>query len=114
VLDFVRDGTLSFSHVRAILTHPQPEKAAKQVMKDGLTVRQTEELARNFGRTFTPKVLADIRKPRTDPETAALAEQLSERLGVRVNVTFNGKNGAIIINYNNLDQLDEVLALLNR
>ncbi len=116
VLDLVRDGTLSFSHVRAILTHPQPEKAAKQVMTDGLTVRQTEELVRNYGRTFTPKVLADIRnpRPRADPETVELAEQLSERLGVRVNVTFNGKDGAIIINYKSLDQLDEILALLSR
>ena len=47
-------------------------------------------------------------------KTTALAEQLSERLGVRVNVTFNGKDGAIIINYKNLDQLDEILTLLNR
>jgi hypothetical protein len=35
-------------------------------------------------------------------------------LGVRVNVTFDGKAGAIIINYRNLDQLDEILALLNK
>jgi ParB family chromosome partitioning protein len=114
VLDYVRDGTLSFGHVRAILTHPRPEKAAEQVVKDGLSVRQTEEVVRYYGRTFTPKVLAGIRKPRADAETTALAEQLSERLGVRVNVTFNGKDGAIIINYKNLDQLDEILTLLNR
>jgi ParB family chromosome partitioning protein len=113
VLDFVRDGTLSASHVRAIMTHPLPEKAAKQVIKDDLSVRQTEELARNFGRTFTPDVLARIRAPRADAETVALADHLSEKLGVSVKVTFNGKNGAIIINYKNLDQLDEVLALLN-
>jgi ParB family chromosome partitioning protein len=113
VLDFVRDGTLSTSHVRAIMTHPQPEKAAKQVIKDGLSVRQTEDLARDYGRTFNAKTLARIHAPRADPETAALAEHLSEKLGVSVKVTFNGKNGAIIINYKNLDQLDEVLALLN-
>jgi hypothetical protein len=30
-----------------------------------------------------------------------------------VKVTFNGKSGALIINYKSLDQLDELLALLN-
>ena len=44
VLEGVRSGTLSAGHARALLTHPQPEQAARVVIARGLNVRQTEAL----------------------------------------------------------------------
>ncbi len=115
VLEFVRDGGLSFGHARALSTHPNPLSLANRIIKENLSVRQTEDIVSNFGRTFPGGKAGVIprAKPHADPETEALARSLSEKLGVSVSVTFNGKGGAIIINYKSLDQLDEVLALLN-
>ncbi len=115
VLELVRDGGLSAGHARALSTHPNPVSLANRIVKEHLSVRQTEEIVRNFARTFPGGKAGRIpeRRPHADPETEALARQLSEKLGVSVKVTFNGKNGAIIMNYKTLDQLDEILALLN-
>jgi ParB family chromosome partitioning protein len=116
VQDMVRDGVLSFGHARALSTHPNPLPVANRIVTEHLSVRQTEDLLANFARTVAGgKAAASpmARKPQGDPETEALARHLTEKLGVNVNVTYNGKGGAIIINYKSLDQLDEVLTLLN-
>ena len=52
--------------------------------------------------------------PRKDPEILALERGLREKLGLRIQVQFDGKGGSVRIHYDNLDQLDGVLALLNR
>jgi len=112
----LREGQISTGHAKALLTHPDPEKAARDVVKRGLSVRQTESLVKNLGRSIAPQATA--RMPREhqgdQSEIAALAENLSERLGLRVEIKFNGKGGALILNYADLDQLDSLLALLNR
>jgi ParB family chromosome partitioning protein len=111
VQDLVRTGDLSVGHARALVNHDHPLAAARAIVKDKLSVRQVEDQVNRQGRTFPdgpPKPPKKI-----DPDTAALAESLSEKLGVRVKVTFDGKAGAIIMSYKNLDQLDEILTLLN-
>ncbi len=105
----LKEGRLTAGHARALLAHPEPEKAAGIVIARGLNVRQTESLASqkpSVAKTSAPKA--------KDTETATLERELSERLGLRVEVSFDGKGGAVKINYSSLDQLDSVLALLNR
>ena len=108
----LRSGALSAGHARALLAHPEPEKAALVVIARGLNVRQTEALAKQRaiaapGSGVTPA------KPQ-DPETAALAQTLSERLGLRVDIAFNGQGGTVRLHYRSLDQLDGIVALLTR
>ena len=104
----VQQGRLSAGHARALLAHPNPEQAAKTVLDRGLSVRQTEALC-------TPKT-ADAKPARErveDPETEALQRDLSERLGLAVQIAFDGRGGAVTIKYRSLDQLDGLIALLN-
>lgn len=106
----LRHGELSAGHARALLTHPDPEKAAKDVIKRDLSVRQTEALAAAATR---PAKTGQNPAPRADADIEALANSLSERLGLKVQIKFNGKSGSVTFNYANLDQLDSLLALLN-
>jgi ParB family chromosome partitioning protein len=106
----LRQGQLSAGHARALLTHPDPVKAAKEVVKRDLSVRQTEALAAQAHR---PAKTTTGTAPRADADVEALAHSLSERLGLKVQIKFNGKSGAVILNYADLDQLDSLLALLN-
>jgi ParB family chromosome partitioning protein len=106
----LRQGQLSAGHARALLTHPDPVKAAKEVVKRDLSVRQTEALAAQAHR---PAKTATGTAPRADADVEALANSVSERLGLKVQIKFNGKSGAVILNYADLDQLDSLLALLN-
>ncbi|MCW3473645.1 ParB/RepB/Spo0J family partition protein [Limobrevibacterium gyesilva] len=105
----VKKGALTAGHARALLAHPEPAKAALAVIAKGLNVRQTEALAAHKPDTATER--AGRRK---DPETAALERDLSERLGLKIEIGFDGKGGTMRIHYRSLDQLDGLIALLNR
>lgn len=49
-----------------------------------------------------------------DADTRDLAKQLSQALGMRVDIAFQGKAGQLTIHYANLDQLDDVLRRLRK
>ncbi len=103
----VASGQLSAGHARALLSHHDPEAAATAVIAGGLNVRQTENLLTRSGQK-EPRQQAPV-----DPETAALARDLTERLGLRVEIAFNGSNGSVRLNFATLDQLDSLITLLN-
>ena len=106
----VKKGAISAGHARALLAHPEPEKAALAVIARGLNVRQTEALATRRS-TQEP---SHARERRNDPETEALARDLSERIGLKVEIMFDGSGGILRIRYRSLDQLDALIALLTR
>ena len=109
VLIELKKGTLSAGHARALLTHPQPEAGLAAVLARGLNVRQTEALAK------APRALQGPRvKQEQDPQTAALEQEVSERLGLKIDIGFDGSGGVMKIHYRNLDQLDGILALLKK
>jgi ParB family chromosome partitioning protein len=103
----VQAGKLSAGHARALLAHPEPEKAALNVIARGLNVRQTEALAQE-----RPK--PDGGKRPKDPETEALEQDLSARLGLTVQISFDGRGGTVSIKYRALDQLDGIVAQLSK
>ncbi len=105
----VRNGVLSAGHARALLGHPEPAKAALAVIARGLNVRQTEALAAQPGNTARTH---EVEKS-GDADTRALERDLSERLGLRVRIDFDGKAGAVRIQYRTLDQLDSLVRLLS-
>jgi ParB family chromosome partitioning protein len=105
----VLKGVLTAGHARALLSHPDPAKAAATVIARGLNVRQTEALV--SGRS-SPGNTATMPRSQKDPETVALERDLSERLGLKVEITFDGKGGAIRVQYRSLDQLDSLVALI--
>jgi ParB family chromosome partitioning protein len=105
----VQNGKLSAGHARALLAHPDPEEAAKQVIARGLNVRQTEALA-----TAKPNEPSARAEKLRDPETESLERELSSHLGLGVNIAFDGKGGTVTIKYRSLDQLDGVVALLSK
>ena len=109
--DAVRSGQLSAGHARTLLTHADPEQLLQAILSRGLNVRQAEALANR------PDLTAAITTPRPaktkDPETEAVERQLTDKLGLRVEINFDGKGGYIKISYRSLDQLDEIIARLN-
>jgi ParB family chromosome partitioning protein len=101
----VRRGALSAGHARALLAHPDPEAAANAVIAGDLSVRQTEALANQRPKPASPE-------PVPDPNTTALERRLSDRLGLRVEITGRGRGGSLRIAFQTLDQLDGVVAQL--
>ena len=118
VLQFVEQGLLSAGHARALVT-VKPEElqidAARQVMKNGLSVRRTEELAKRLMRAPKPEAVDDG-AIRVD-YAAEVTRRLERALGRRVLLSENGKKGRIVLEYYGADdreRLIETLAGLNK
>ena len=110
---YVLSGQLTAGHARAILTAADPMALAEQVIARGLSVRDTEALARraaNGGGAAKPSGP----KPSKDTDTQALEVDLSEVLGLAVEVLDRGGAGELRIRYKTLEQLDEVCRRLTR
>ena len=105
----IDDGALSAGHGRALLSSKNPEELAKRIIKQGLNVRQTEKLVQNEGVTKTKPTKTASK----DTDTLALERDVSELLGLKVDITFKDGHGALTIHYNDLGQLDDVLARLS-
>lgn len=103
----VVDGSLSMGHARALLGAPDVEGLADQVVARGLSVRDTEKLARDTkprrgtgGGSVRPAPAA------VDADIAALERQLADLLGVSVTVAHGSRGGTLTLGYATLDQLD--------
>ncbi len=110
IQDMVNDGVLSAGHARALVTVDAPEALAKKIIKRGLNVRQTEQLVRKAQNTETPAP-ESVDK---NPNIAALEENLTQLLGLRVSIATRGEGGTLNINYTTLDQLDDILHRLTQ
>ncbi len=112
VLDMVRSGQLSAGHARALVTASDPERLAKRVVENGLSVRQTEALAKALPGN-TPA--SPISHPRKDADTRALEEDLSATLRMKVSIEHKpGKqDGEIRIKYKSLEELDGLCQILS-
>jgi ParB family transcriptional regulator, chromosome partitioning protein len=108
VKEAVRRGDISAGHARALLSHPEPETAMREVIGRGLSVRQTEALAsRDLDASASERA-----GPTHGPDAVGLERHLAEQLGLKVRVSFDGKGGFIQIYYTDLDQLDNLLKLM--
>lgn len=108
VKHLLEDGQLEMGHARAILGLESEKQmvAAREVVKKGLSVRETEQLVRRLNNPVDKK--SD--KTAIDPDTRRLQEDLSEKLGAKV-VFQHGNNGKgkMLIHYNSIDELDGIL-----
>ena len=112
VQTLVLDGKLSAGHARALLASDDPEKLAEQVLSRGLSVRETEALVRRAAAGEPPARSAPPRAVK-DTDTQALEVDLSESLGLAVEVLHRNGAGEVRISYENLEQLDEICRRLN-
>jgi ParB family chromosome partitioning protein len=106
-------GEISMGHARAVATSDDPEALTKVIIARGLSVRQTEERARREKSRLgagidTARASARNATKTVDADLDALERQLSDILGVRVQVSNKGEGGAVTLHYSSLDQLDMI------
>jgi ParB family chromosome partitioning protein len=115
VLAMVREGRLSAGHARALITSPRSQDLAVEVLKRGLSVRETERLAKQP--PGQSGAAGQSRRPLSkDADTIAIENDLSANLHMLVQITHNGPGdgGMITIKYRSLDQLDMLCDVLSK
>jgi len=102
---------LEMGHARALLSITDPTQqfdAARQVVKKGFSVRETEKLVKHMLASRASKPVAKV--VAVDADISRLEIEVSEKLGAKVRVDHSKKGaGKLIISYNNLDELDGIL-----
>lgn len=136
VRQYLRDGKLTVGHTRALIGVKNAEELATQMVDKNLNVRQAEALVSGVKNDtdvtparvmslqtragFTPAANNNAGRADQpgnngpDADTRALEKQLSQVLGMKVDIKFQGKTGSLTIHYQSLDQLDDVLKRLNK
>lgn len=108
VMRLVEHGDLEMGHAKALLalSSADQSRAAQTVVGKGLTVRQTEALVRSMQAPAKPNSSGSG----LDPNIKRLQDDLSRRLGSKVQITHaaTGK-GKLVLSYNSLDELDGIL-----
>lgn len=106
-LRYLRNGDLTAGHARALIGKRDAEAMADDIVKRGLTVRDTERLAAGATKTAKKKKNAVATVP-TDANTAALEADLGAAIGAKVTIEHMGKGGHLTISYKDLEQLDSI------
>ena len=115
---FIRDGRLSVGHAKVILGLSAPAQqslAAQRVIRDGLNVRQTEELITHLANQHVPAGGKSGLSPSPgarDAHVASLENKLRERLGTKVSLRYRAGKGALDIRFFSDDDLERILQLL--
>ena len=103
----IQEGKLTAGHARTLLSAPDPEAAAWDILSGKMTVRQAEQRS--------PKKAKPGGKPARDPNIADLETSISNQLGLKVQIIHKGdKGGDVRISYASLEQLDEITRRLSR
>ncbi|WP_292109122.1 ParB/RepB/Spo0J family partition protein [Brevundimonas sp.] len=116
VLEYVRAGQLSAGHARALVNVPGAPALAKQIVEEGLNVRQTEALARRAAEGPRPqrKAAGAAARGEGSADVAALEQDLADALGLKVQLADRGGRGELTIRYGSLEQLDDLCRRLMR
>ncbi|MEI7668635.1 MAG: ParB/RepB/Spo0J family partition protein [Pseudomonadota bacterium] len=121
---------ITMGHARALIGVEGAVNIAHDIITRGLNVRQTEKLVSEHknpnAAIKTPKPQNNKQQQNTvlvyqqpveqntvkDPDIMALEDTLSENLGLKVSINDRGQSGEILISYESLEQLDDILRRL--
>ena len=110
VQKLISDGALSEGHARAILSLSSEReriKLSKRVVKEGLSVRKTEELVYGKAKPSSAK-----RKAKVSPAFFEIEEKLKQFFGTSVKVVSKRKGGKIEVEFYSEEDLSRILELL--
>lgn len=111
VQGLLAEGRLTMGHARALLTAPNPEALANEIIRNNLSVRQAESLVRKNKSGSKGKRSASAKD--VDPDIAMIESQLSDLLGLKASLLHSGNSGSLTLAYSSLEQLDMICMRLS-
>jgi ParB family chromosome partitioning protein len=112
---WVRDGRLSVGHAKVIMALDRPDQqklVADKIIRDGLSVRQTEGLVAIILKPALPAIKgAAPATPQRDPHVADVVDKLQTRFGTKVNLRYHQGKGSVEIRFFSDDELERILQI---
>ena len=115
VKEMVRHGHLSVGHAKVLLglaNNGQQDAAAREVVKRGLSVRETEKLVARFGKPTRSGVSKGGNSKAASSDWRDLEQRLQRTLGTKVRLVGTAAKGHLEIDYYNESDLERILETL--
>ena len=99
-------------HARAILSLESREKQKELcglVIQKGLSVRETENLAKRWSKTSTKVTASEKKRGDLESQLIALGDSLRRHLGTKVQIRAKGKRGKIEIEYYSFEDFERIV-----
>ncbi len=131
IKQYLNQGVISSGHARALLTAKNADAVLKRIIKEDLNVRQTEQLIKHGALSTDSEASSDViettsakqskpkqssyspnRQGSKDPDIIALEERMYDNTGIAIIINDKNGSGNITIDYESLEQLDEILQRL--
>ncbi|MCW2315087.1 ParB family chromosome partitioning protein [Rhodoblastus acidophilus] len=101
VRSYVVDGRISAGHARALLSLDDPTAMVERIVNEGLSVRDVERLVAEGDEKKPPRPSV----PKA-PDIVRIEKNISDALGVAINVNARGESGSINIKFKSIEQFD--------
>jgi ParB family transcriptional regulator, chromosome partitioning protein len=113
----VASGVLSAGHAKALLAIPDPavqERLAGRIVREGMSVRATEELVRLrlLDDEADPTPPPTPRRKVVAPGLVELQEDLSDALLARVRISMGAHKGRLQIEFGSVDDLERIVGVI--
>lgn len=112
VIKMIENGEITPGHGKALLrieNQDQQLEVANKIVKDDLSVRVVEEMAKKI---ICNKQVKKSENKQKDIYIIDAEERLSNIFGTQVNISKGKKKGKIEIVYNNQDELNDILSMM--
>lgn len=111
----LQSGKISMGHARVLLGLSDSEMVQtlrNRIISQGLSVRQTEKLAKEMKGIKRPKKKQNQKNSIPESYCATLANDVTRHLGSKSKITQNGNRGKLEIEYYSLEDLERIHKLL--
>jgi len=117
VQELLAERRIQAGHARALLGLPDPEaqvSVALRAAAEDLSVREVEDLVRNYSQIAPARAAALKAKSPRPVEFAEAEEILSEQLQTRVRIEMGKRRGKIIVEFGSGDDLERIVSEIVR
>jgi len=112
VRDHLLQNRITSGHARAILSLENKEKQKELctlIIKRGLSVRETEAIAKRWAEKPKKSVASAKRKGDLESQLTSLQDSMRKYLGTKVHISQKGKRGKIEIEYYSQEDLERIV-----
>lgn len=101
----LEEKQITAGHARTLVGVPKAEELALEIINQGMTVREAEKAVEI--KKHPPKKTVQMNEK--DEDIQSLEQDLAQKLGMKVQIKWNGKKGNLTFTYKSPDQLQELL-----
>jgi len=112
IREYLLQNRITSGHARAILSLEAREKQKELcalILQKGLSVRETEALAKRFSGKPRREAISDRRREELESQLMALQDSLRRCLGTKVQILQKGKRGKVEIEYYSQEDLERIV-----